>query len=162
MLVHALVMSHIDYASVLLYGLPNVLIARLQRIQNMAAKVILLRERMDSATQCLKDLHWLPVQNRIAFRTVCMVHKCLHGKAPSYLCELISIRTSNYRLRRLEEDNGPVLNTVFCKTETYGPRTFSTAASREWNILPAHIRTIDNFNSFKRKLKTFYFSRIFN
>ena len=161
MLVHSLVMSHVDYASVVLYGLPDVVISRLQSIQNMAAKLILLREREDSTTQCLKDLHWLPIRRRITFRTVCFVHKCLHGRAPSYLCELISVRTSNYRLRRLEEEKGPVLNIVPSNTNTFGPRAFSSAAYTEWNILPSYICIVENLLSFKRKLKTYYFNLSF-
>jgi len=48
-------------------------------------------------TPVLRDLHWLPVRQRITFRTAVLVYKCLHGMAPHYLqmyCELMSTVTS--------------------------------------------------------------------
>ena len=57
-----LVMVHFDYVNGLFVGLPEVDIRRLQRIQTLAAKLVLGKSQIDSATQCLKDLHWLPVQ----------------------------------------------------------------------------------------------------
>ncbi len=39
-LVHALVLSRIDYANSLLFGLPQSLLVKLQRVQNAAARLI--------------------------------------------------------------------------------------------------------------------------
>jgi len=33
----------------------------------------------------LRQLHWLPVHQRITFKTAVLVHKCRHGMAPPYL-----------------------------------------------------------------------------
>lgn len=51
-LVHALVLSHIDYANSLLTGLPRLLIYRLQKLQNAAARLVLRKRRFESATLC--------------------------------------------------------------------------------------------------------------
>ena len=72
-LMSALVLSHLDYANVLLVGLPECDICKLQRIQNIAAKVTLKCSRLDSSTTCLKDLHWLPIRARIEYKIVSCV-----------------------------------------------------------------------------------------
>ena len=59
-LVHALVISRLDYGNSLLYGLPDVL----QRTQNAAARVVVKASRYDHVTPILEPLHWLPVRYR--------------------------------------------------------------------------------------------------
>ena len=46
--------------------------------------------------------------------------------------------------------------------KTLGDRTFKTAAPKIWNILPEDIRMQDNYNIFKRQLKTHYFRLGYN
>ena len=61
-LVHGLIMSHLDYANGLLYGLPSKFIWKFQRIQNMSAKLILnLKDYYASVTKAKMGLHWLPI-----------------------------------------------------------------------------------------------------
>ena len=60
-----MVITHLDYANSLLFGLPASDIKRLQRVQNMAAKLVLRRRKYDSATAALKELHWVPIRYRI-------------------------------------------------------------------------------------------------
>ena len=64
-LVLMLCMSHLDYSNALLYGLPNKNIKRYQMIQNICAKLVLVRPKYSSSTKTLKCLHWLPIQQRI-------------------------------------------------------------------------------------------------
>ena len=49
-IVQSLVISQLDYCSSLLYGLPNVTLAKLQRVQNFAAKLILNKSTFDSSS----------------------------------------------------------------------------------------------------------------
>ena len=62
-----LVKSHLDYVNSILVGLPKVSIDQLQRVQNIAAKIVLGRSKYESSSKCLKDLHWLPIQYRINY-----------------------------------------------------------------------------------------------
>ena len=89
--VHGLIISHIDYCNSLFYGLPKTDIKKLQCVQSMAAKLILRKQKYDSVTACLKELHWLTVNLRIEFEIMMMVWKCLNGQAPSYFVELIHL-----------------------------------------------------------------------
>ncbi len=86
--------QHLD----LEYGIPQALlfgsnttdIQRLQRLQNWAAKYICRARKHDHATPYLKELHWLPVRERITFKILVYVYKCLNGTAPDYLSSCLS------------------------------------------------------------------------
>ena len=41
----------------------------------------------DHITPVLRDLHWLPIRQRMVFTLATMVYKCQHGLCPSYLAE---------------------------------------------------------------------------
>ena len=67
MVLHAFVTSRIDYCNGLLYGLPDCEIAKLQRVQNAAARLLMSCKKYDHITPILIHLHWLPVRYRINF-----------------------------------------------------------------------------------------------
>ena len=84
-LIQAYVMSKIDYCNSLLYGIPDKLLNRIQRIQNYAARVILRLHKFSHITPALATLHWLPVKRRIDFKIALLVYKALNGQAPAYI-----------------------------------------------------------------------------
>ena len=49
MVLHAFVTSRIDYCNGLLYGLPDCEIAKLQRVQNAAARLLMSYKKYDHA-----------------------------------------------------------------------------------------------------------------
>ena len=53
-LVHAFILSHLDYCNSLLFGIPDSTLARLQKIQNRAARLVTLRKISDHAHDILK------------------------------------------------------------------------------------------------------------
>ena len=52
--------SKLDHCSSLLHGLPKYLLARVQVVQNAAARVVTLAPKFDQITLALINLHWLP------------------------------------------------------------------------------------------------------
>jgi hypothetical protein len=98
-LVHAFVLSHIDYGNALLVGLPATRLAKLQRVQNSAARLIMGVSRRESITPVLRSLHWLPVCQCIEFKIAVQVFRCLVGLVPQYLSALISIRDTGRESR---------------------------------------------------------------
>ena len=54
----------------LLYGLPYLLLDKLQRAHNAAARVMVKVSRYNHVTQILESLHWLPVRYRIQYKII--------------------------------------------------------------------------------------------
>ena len=88
---HFQLFARIQYYG-LYYGLPATQLNKLQRVQNAAARLICNVSRFDHITPTLKDSHWLPVKFRIYFKILLIVFKALHGLAPEYISELITIK----------------------------------------------------------------------
>ena len=69
-IIQALVTSRLDYANALLYGLPEKITSHLQRVQNMAARIIIRTSKGDHIKPVLKQLHWMPVKQRIEYKVL--------------------------------------------------------------------------------------------
>ena len=94
----SLVSSRLDYFNALQYFLAYQL-QKLQRIQNIAARVVNLTPTRMHITPVLKALHWLPVSKRIMFKVLLLAYKCVKGLGPEYLCALVKpyVKTFNSR-----------------------------------------------------------------
>jgi hypothetical protein len=159
-LVLSLVISHLDYCNIILYGISQNELAKLQRIQNMCAKLVLGRSKYDSSKQALFDLHWLPIKARISFKILTYMYNCSVGNAPSYLIELLSHQVSKRTLRSSESSVGCYV-VPFNKKRTFSDRAFSTIGPKLWNELPINMRKCESVEIFKRQLKSFYFKDFF-
>ena len=62
------VLSLLDYCNCLLKGTPNSVIHPLQKIQNFAARLVLLAPRHHHSTPLLEKLRWLPISERIKYK----------------------------------------------------------------------------------------------
>ena len=159
-LVQGLVISHLDYANAILAGLPNCELNKLQRVQNIAAKLILKKTKRDSATECRKQLHWLPIKARIEFKILVLVYKCLNNMAPEYLKSLLSYKLeSKQGLRSKDNKELAVPHTV---RKTFADRSFSVYGPRVWNKLPLDLRDCTSLPMFKQRLKTHLFRRSYD
>ena len=160
MLASALVLCHLDYANSVLCELPAKSLQKLQRVQNWAAKVVLCRSKYDSSTESLRQLHWLHIKHRIDFKILCLVYKCIHGTAPSYLCELIKVKTYT-RNTRAAVSRAITLEVPFVRKSSFAGRSFSVYGPKQWNSLPAELQLTDSFVAFRRQLKTYLFTKAF-
>ena len=157
-LVHAFLSNKLDCTNSILYGLPEYQLSKLQRIQNSAARLVTLSKKHEHITPILKELHWLPVKQRIIYKLMLMTYKSLHGKAPNYISELIIVKEP---VRTLRSNVSTILHRTTVNTVTYGERAFSHAAPELWNELPSRIRNSDTLDSFKKSLKTHLFEKHF-
>ena len=141
-----------DFCNSLLFGAQKWDIAKLQSVQNAAAQIIAGLKKRDHIPETLRDLHWLPVEEK--------TFKTLNGSGPRYLEDILkfylqagTLRSSRDHLR-LEEPN--------FNMKTYGQRAFSVAVPRLWKKLPFEIRACSDVNLFKSKLKTFLFKKVYD
>ena len=151
----ALILSRIDYCNAMLAGLPDDKIARLQRIQNSAARLVMRKSKRVSATALLRSLHWLPVKARIDYKIASLCHQCLNNeRLPSYLNGLISTYSPQRALRSADSS---LLVVPRYSLQTCGMRAFSVYGPTVWNSLPLKLRKTVCYDTFQRNLKTHYF-----
>ena len=127
-LIRGLVLSPVDYCNSLYYGLPNILIAKLQRITNSAGRLISRLLPSTPTSPNLKQLHCLPFKQRIVFKTLLYAHRFVDppGKLPLYLSELMKQNTIVTRSQHFYN----LLVHNFCSN--FGRRTFSHAVAVDW------------------------------
>jgi len=148
----ALVQSRLDYANSILYQTSAKNIHKLQRVQNMAARLVIHKKCISSNT-ALSELHWLPVSKHISFKIATLTYKILHSSQPAYLRSLIRFEAPT-RLRSSSQHklHQPRIH------RTIGERAFSSASPTIWNNIPLSIRIASSLSDFKRHLKTLYFT----
>ena len=169
--------SRIDYCNSLFSGISDFNMLRLQRLQNRAAHIVTNANRTTPSNQLLRQLHWLPVPNRIDFKIATLTFKTLTTRQPAYLYSLINPHSSS---RSLRSSSQHLLSVPRISSATQS-KAFSCYAPALWNKLPQSLRSLafpldlslasnsytasttwslteaSNLPSFKRSLKTFLF-----
>ena len=101
------------------------------------------------------NLHWLPVEQRIEYKVLLLTYKALHGKAPAYISQLLSVYTPTTPLR---SETKNLLRVPRCRLEGFAGRCFVYAAPSFWNHLPTPIKRASSIDTFKSRLKTYLFN----
>ena len=123
--------------------------------------LILRAPRHQNCTPLLQQHHWLPISERIKYKTACMCYNAITGSAPSCLSELLHLYSPSRSLRSSPDTR--MLKIQRFDRKTHGFRTFSHFGPHIWNNLLQDIRHSATLSSFKNgKLKTFLFSEYFS
>jgi len=140
-LVHALVSTGVDYCNSVLAAAPKMTTDKLQHVLNAAARVVSNTYKFDrSLLQLLHgDLHWLDVPDRVAFKLIVTVYRCLNDRAPNYLSNHV-IPVSAVSRQRLRSAQQNTLVVQCYRLTAYGRRAFSVARPTAWYTLPVAFR----------------------
>ena len=147
----ALILSRLDYSNSLLCNSTAQNIQKLQVLQNRAARLVYRVGRREHASPLLNQLHWLPIKERILFKILLLVYKCLHNCAPVYLIDLLNHFDPPRNLRSAQDQPRLIVHRTYTNS---GDSAFCNAAPRCWNALPLHIRRAETQTAFKSLLKT--------
>ena len=97
---HVFVTSRADYCNSLLHGLPAWQLNKVQRVLNTATRLACCAPRFSHITPLMYELHWLPLKQRIHFKILLFAFKAIHGIAPTYIQNLVSLKSQGtYNLR---------------------------------------------------------------
>ena len=152
-IIHSYIISRLDYGNAILFNANSDQIVKLQRVQNATARILSKTSKYTHITPVLKELHWLPVMERIKFKILLLTWKIVNGLAPHYLDDLISKYVPARNLR----SSGTGLLTPRRVKCSFGEKAFATSAPILWNALPSNVRNAKSIESFKSSLKTYLF-----
>ena len=105
LIVQALVLTNIDNCNSLLAGSSRYQLNKLQQIQNMSCQIICNIRKHDHISSAMKNLHWLRILERIAYKLCLLVYKCQNNLVPRYLSDLLQSRPCSRLLRSSQSDN---------------------------------------------------------
>jgi len=103
--VSAFVLSRLDYCNAVLAGLPASTLAPFQRVLHAAARLILNLRPRDHVPAAFRELHWLPVAQRIDYKLYFLVHKSSRGQAQEYISNMLKPAASDPLLRAAANGN---------------------------------------------------------
>ena len=72
-------LSQLDYLNSVLTALPKATLRPYNYIQRYVARLACNKTKRDSAQDCMKILHWLPIEFRTKFKLPTIVFKTLQG-----------------------------------------------------------------------------------
>ena len=105
-----------------------------------------------------KQLHWLPVEQRMTYKLCLFMHHIHTGQAPQYLSDCVSTVSAlsgRYRLRSTGS-----ADYVLPRTRTrFGERGLSYCGPAACNTLPSDLNDITDTGTFRKRLKSVLYDR---
>jgi hypothetical protein len=125
-----------------------------EKVQRRATRFICKNNEL-SYKDRLISLNLLPINYWIEYLDLLFFFKCKLGSINLSLENYVSFCTGRSR----RGTAGCFLNTLNAKTSLFR-NSFFVRISNLWNALPFDLKSESDMNSFKKKLKSFYFSRL--
>ena len=152
LLVHAFVLSHLNFCPIILNGISSSLTSRLQAIVNSAMRLVYGKKKSESISAQMKKHEWLPVPKLIEIRTLLFLHLSLASEEPRYLFKQLHWYAPR---RELRSQSSHLLAIPRTKTKI-GERAFTIFAPKLWNKLPLSLRQETSFTKLERSLTNLF------
>ena len=169
LLIKQLIISRLDYCNILYVGLPNKLLDCLQKTLNSCVRFVYgLHGHQEDYSKYLKELHILPIAERVTYKACMMAYKIVHGQAPVYLCDQVPVE-EHQEATRLTRGTAtwdpfklkyPKMSSVNANSKLRRRRP-SVFLPDLWNKLPLDLRSVGTLETFMTQLKTRLFVEAF-
>ena len=151
---NASIQPQIDYALTVWGITTDQNLHKVQRLQNYAARVI--TNNFDYVNvrgiELVHQLGWMDVKQRIKYFELLLMFKCIHGMAPSHLCNNVILECEVSE--RITRSHCMDLYLPFPATE-FSKRLFFYRGAKAWNSLSDAIKECHSLPVFKDSIKRF-------
>ena len=136
------IQSHIDYCCTVWGTSSRENITKIQRMQNMAARIICKEFDFINVRgiDLVKKLGWMNIDERVRYLTACLMYKCINNHAPNYLSDNINLMSDllpyNNRSTNTKNVMLPKPRTELYKT------SFNYNGPKVWNGIPNDIEIV--------------------
>ncbi len=153
-IIDTLVLSQINYC-LRIWGITNALVLnKVQKVQNFAAKVVGggLRKH-DHVSPAFQELKWLRINKEYTYDVYITMHKFIYGFYPDFIHKFLLVR--DVTLSGTRQQN----HLVVPRTHTNaGAKAFTAVGPKVWNSLPQDIKDTSSLISFKPKVLNYLLS----
>ena len=128
---------------------------KIQRSQNRAARIVTGNYDYLSTrgTELVKRFKWMCVTQRREYFMSILMYKSIHGMAPAYLCNEITLHSEiAERTTRSVNDNDVFV--PYAHLDSF-KNSFTHRGTIMWNSFPDYIKTCRTLHSFKAKMKLY-------
>ena len=153
-LLKTLVVSHVDYAALLLTGLNNTTLLSLDKQIKWGLRAACKNSQSKSSTELKLSCNVLGIYEHIEFRKLTYFHKLIHNK----LAAFGRLPFPNYPNKSNSRTHKYILNKK-AKSKLLA-NSFIYSAIRSWNELPHPLRMIKDVHVFKSRLKDHLITKI--
>ena len=138
----AFFLSWLDYCNSLLFGCPQYLLNKQQKVQNNAARLVLRVSKTDHISLHLACLHWLPFDSLIQYKLSSLWSNCLNSTAPDDLTQLLRMYKPTCQLWLSSDTSILCIPTV--RTHSLGQRSFFLRCSGSLKHSPLRNQVIQH------------------
>src|SRR5258706_4124541 len=107
---------------------------------------------LDHVTQALRQLHWLPIMQRVNYKLCTLMHSIHTGQCPKYLADTVRAVAINPSRPGLRSSSTAHYQKPRCRSAV-GERAVSYAGPLAWNALPSSLHNIHDHKQFRKRLK---------
>ena len=119
------------------------------------------KDHVNDVTAAIRDLHWLKIDQRIAFKLWVLMHSIVCGYSPQYMADMVTSVSSLPSRTHLHSASVGMFDVPQTRI-IQGSQAFSIVGPRARNTLPTAIKLLSCRATFKRHLKTLLFVKSYD